>query len=193
MTFAEWRQRYSGVEVQLTAAAPTVYMISDRLLPGGPLADLRELTDYMVTTEALEAHYGPTIWIAPRVERDDWTRAEYLNHCCTHHAYYMGIAKRIGIGELESLVRVIASPVQLVQHINDPMLNRIPLAKWDALHPAVQSLVRMRNRATSIMALSWNGQVAPGTICWSMSESVCVLKAVARDMIERERAKVVQL
>lgn len=184
MTLAEWRGRYSGVQVQPYPNVPDVYMVSDRLLPGGPLKDLRELSDYWVTGEALEAHYGPTVFIAPRQpERDDWTRADYMDRRVSHETYYLSLARCIGLKAIASVVlsRIgdrdkLASALQ-----QDGAFNGISLARWDSLDPTIRGYVSERNRSNGIMARSWCGQpLPPHTICWSLSETVCVTKAVAR-------------
>jgi len=189
MTFAEWRAKYSGVQVQQPyLEAQDVYMITDRLIPGGPLQDLQKLTDYRVTGDMLKAHYGPTVWLAPRVDRDDWTRTDYMCHRVDHQTYYYSLARLIGLATLERYVLAIAPIERLRREFGqDPHMNTIALAKWDGMHTGVRSLISEQNKSKRIMDRSWCGQpLQSGTICWSLSESVCVLKAVARGMIERE-------
>lgn len=189
MTFQEWRARYSGIKVDQVHADLPVFIVCDRGLPGGPLRDLYGLSDYRVTSDMLKASYGPTVWLAPRVDRDDWTRAEYMDHLIDHESYYLSIARAIGYQGLAQMVRHIAPLDQVVAHVND--LNRIPLARWDGMDRSVRGLITARNKDRGIMARSWSGQPLPaGTICWSLSESVCVLKAVARQMA-REAGAVV--
>ena len=190
MTFQEWRAMYPGVPVcQPHPEAPDVYLISGRdpLNQGGgtswdpPMHALFMLSDYNVTT--YNQHRG-SVWVAPRVERDDWTRSDYMNSRIDHHTYYLGIARLIGLPELERYVLQITNREQLMRVYPD--LNLIHLSKWDGLDFAVKELVRARNRERGIMARTWNGTaLQPGTICWSLSETVCVTKAVARDMVER--------
>jgi len=188
MTFADWQTTYSGIHVRYPyPEAPDVALIEGRdpVNQGGPalfdrpLRELFDLSDYSVTCD--NPHRG-TVWIAPRVERDDWTRTDYMNHRVSHETYYLSLARCIGLPELERLVLRVASRERLAQAFaHDPHLNGIPLAKWDGLDFGVRELVRARNKAHGIMARSWCGQpLPPGTICWSLSESVCVTKAVAR-------------
>jgi hypothetical protein len=186
MTFQEWRARYAGITIKTPDPAwPMVYMICDRLLLGRPLRELATLSDYRITSAMLKSHYGPTVWIAPRVERDDWTRAEYMAHLIDHETYYLSLARVIGYHALVRMVQDIAPIDQLVEHVND--LNRIPLARWDGMDRSVRSMI-----TSQIMDRSWCGQpLPPRTICWSLSESVCVLKAVAREMA-REAGAVIK-
>lgn len=175
MMLQEWRARYAGITLETPDPAyPLVYILTSHRLPGQPLRDLEGLEDYRVTSTMLQAHYRPTVWIAPRVNRDDWTRAEYMAHAVDHEMYYLSLARAIGLGPLAAIVRDIAPLDRLVACVND--LNQIPLAHWDANHGRVCGLVRHE-----LMARSWSGQPLPArSICWSISESVCVLKAVAR-------------
>jgi len=193
MNWAEWRAKYPGIPVvQPHPEALDVYLISGRdpLNQGGgttwdpPMFELFELSDYHVTTS--NVHRG-SVWIAPRVERDDWTRADYMCSRCSHEAYYLSIARLIGLGALERIVLSIASREQLIEAFGtDPVLNNIPLSKWDGMHGWVSTLISEQNRSKGIMARTWNGApLRPGTFCWSLSESVCVLKATARHVVER--------
>lgn len=186
MTFQEWRTRHSGVVI--TAMAETdVFMVSDRLLPGGPLAELRTLEDYWVTSEMLQAHYGPTVWIAPRLEdKRDWTRKDYMDRRVDHQRYYVCLAEIIGKEMIEKLIlrSLFKHKSELIDHYRRGKdLNSLSSHYWDSLHYLIRPMVA-RNGA-AVMARSWSGTVLQkGTICWSLSESVCVAKAVARAMVE---------
>lgn len=182
MTLQEWREAYPGISlVTPDPQWPMVYMITDRALPGQTLRELATVTDYAITCDMLKAHYGPTVWIAPRVDRDDWTRTEYMAHAIDHQTYYLSLARAIGYKGLSCMVLNIAPLDQLIACVDD--LNRIPLARWDGYGDAVRAMVSEVNHSRNIMARSWCGQpLPPHTICWSLSESVCVLKAVAREL-----------
>jgi len=184
MTFADWQAKYPGVKIVYPyPEAPTVAMVTDHT---GALRELYTLEDYKVTSDMLKAHYGPTVWLAPRDAArdaaDDWTRADYMNHLVSHEDYYQSLARCIGWDALARMVSWIATPAELARAVqSDRHLNAIPLHRWDAVHPSVLQIIREHNRSNGIMARSWCGQpLQPGTICWSLSESVCVVKAVAR-------------
>jgi len=190
MTWAEWRATYSGIPVvQPYTDAPEVFLVSGRdpLIHGGsitpdpPINVLYTLDDYHVTSE--NRHRG-SFWVAPKVERDDWTRTDYMRNRVSHAVYYLSLARLIGLLELARLVlSCVATREQLVAAFvgQDEHLNTILLARWDGLHHAVHALVQEHNKARNIMGRSWCGQpLRPGTICWSLSESVCVAKAVGR-------------
>lgn len=187
MTLQEWRQHYRGVKVTSYPDDPEVFMVSSQLLPGGPLTDLHQLSDYTVTDENIQAHYGSTVWIAPKQVRA-WTRQDYMNHRVSHHDYYLAVADAIGRNVIERLVHCIADRDRLRREVErDKHLNGIPLARWDGMHEAV--VLAVQQRGSEVMAVSWSGQLlTPKTIYWSMSESVCVLKAVAREIAKEASA-----
>jgi hypothetical protein len=104
-----------------------------------------------------------------------------------HQVFYLAVADAIGRPALESLVRQIASVEEIREALHaDPHLNNIPLPKWDGMDRAVRTLIA--GQPSKIMAISWSAKAAsnlrPGTFCWSLSETVCVLKAVARALVE---------
>ncbi len=112
-------------------------------------------------------------------------RDDYMSGEISHQDYYMAIARAIDLPTLQACVRHIASVDQLREALaTDPHLNNIPLVQWDRQDPAVQALVA--RDATPVMAVSWSRRstLAPGTFCWSLSDTVCTLKAVARDLVE---------
>lgn len=110
------------------------------------------------------------------------TRNDYMSGKVDHHTYYLAVADAMGRERVARIVRYIATPEQIRGALEtDQHLNNIPLRKWDACHASVLQLVRENGPA--VMAISWSGQpLKPHTVCWSLSESVCVLKAVAREM-----------
>ena len=105
-------------------------------------------------------------------------RKAYLAGEVDFNTYYLAVADAIGREPLVRIVRQIA-PIEVlrVRLAADPHLNNIPLASWDRRDVEVRHLVS-RNGA-AVMAVSWDGRLPPGTICWSLADSVCVLKAVA--------------
>ncbi len=112
-------------------------------------------------------------------------RDDYMNGDISYQDYYMAIARAIDLPTLQACVRHMASADQLCGALaTDPDLNSIPLVKWDRQDPAVRALVA--HDATPVMAVSWSRRstLAPGTFCWSLSDTVCTLKAVARDLVE---------
>ena len=116
-------------------------------------------------------------------------RDDYMNGTIDHETYYRHLADTIGRERIEKLVRHIATPDHLkAKMAGDEHLNNIPLHRWDALHPSVLQLVRENGPA--VMAVSWPANAEKrvplpfGSVSWSLSESVCVLKAAARRMAE---------
>ncbi len=186
MTYAEWREKWPAVDVKPYPDAPDVLCVSGRdpLHHGGPrtwdapLAALFQLDDYHVTSSNVYRGY---IYLAPKVERDDWTRKDYMQSRCSHDQYYSSLARLIGLPGLIRLVGMITTKEQIIaagEH-----LNKIPLAKWDRMHESITHMISEQNRSKGIMARSWDTTgtaLPPRTICWSLSESVCVAKAAAR-------------
>lgn len=113
------------------------------------------------------------------------TRTDYMDGRVTHDEYYNALADLIGRDALERVVLSVFTREQLARGMQvDPHhLNsfRLPLHKWDALDPSVRALVARNGRA--IMAVTWPGHTING-ICWSLSETVCVTKAVARRIVQ---------
>lgn len=85
-------------------------------------------------------------------------RKEYMDGKITHQDYYMKIAEMIGVSK-----RHLPVSEERIKKSTDEHLNDIPLIEWDNMHPIIHSRA---NRA--------------GLKCWSLSETVCVLKAVAK-------------
>lgn len=90
-------------------------------------------------------------------------RKLYMDGKITHHDYYMKIAGLIGVSK-----RQLPVDEKTIKASTDKHLNDIPLAIWDSRHQIIKS---MANRA--------------GLNTWSLSETVCVLKAVAQTIKER--------
>lgn len=88
-------------------------------------------------------------------------RAQYMNGLISHQDYYLWLAKMLHIAWNEDstmAARVLAS--------TDPHYNDIPLSEWDSYHPWMSV-------AASRLGLPW-----------SMSDTVCVQKAAAREYVE---------
>lgn len=120
------------------------------------------------------------------------TRTDYMNGTIDHHTFYMLVADAIGRDKISQLVLSCVAPADVLasRHTQDEHFNNIPLARWDGLHGAIRMMVQ--HRAKEVMPLTWPGsyggpQLPPGSICWSLSETVCVAKAVARTIVESAR------
>lgn len=110
-------------------------------------------------------------------------RDDYMDGKVDHQTFYLAVADAIGRAAIERLALTIASPETFAERgESDPHLNNIPLAKWDSLYYRVLAAIWSRGR--EVMAVSWSDKsrhnLTPGMVCWSRSESVCVLKATAK-------------
>lgn len=119
-------------------------------------------------------------------------RDDYMAGTISHQDFYCVIADAIGRASVEKLVLWVASVDELARAlVSDNALNNIPLAKWDRCDPSMRNAVA-RN-APAVMAISWSRRASqasplqPGTFCWSLSDTVCTLKAAARRMVEESR------
>ena len=95
----------------------------------------------------------------------DAMRKRYMNHELSHQEFYTWLANKIGITIADLTVtadRILKS--------KDPHFNDIPLAQWDGMQPFV--------RAAAYRA---------GMKSWSLSDTVCTTKAVARDWLNTRR------
>ncbi len=90
-------------------------------------------------------------------EQQTEQRARYMRHEITFAEYYEWLADTIGV-----TARMLPVPIERIQDSTDEHLNDIPLQMWDRMDYAVRWLAN-RNR-----------------VPWSLSDTVCVLKAVAR-------------
>lgn len=88
------------------------------------------------------------------VERE---RKRYLDHEIDHQAYYLWLADFIGVPD-----SVIPVTPEEVQASTDPHLNDIPLGWWDRKDPVVRHYAYAKG------------------LPWSLSDTVCVLKSLAR-------------
>jgi hypothetical protein len=94
-------------------------------------------------------------------EKED-SRRRYMTDEITHQQHYQWLAERIGltpaiVANWIGAERILAS--------TDPHLNDIPLHRWDNYHQTVLGFAKSR---------------AGGRFIWSLSDSVCCLKALAR-------------
>ena len=92
-------------------------------------------------------------------------RKRYMDGELTHSQYYGEIADVLGRKKLESIVPCVSVSLLRDSLAADEHLNNIPLQLWDRLDPMVRS---MSARA--------------GFPSWSLSDTVCVMKEVARSM-----------
>ena len=96
----------------------------------------------------------------------DSKRQQNLNHEISHNEFYCWLADEIRINNSDLPV-----PIERIQQSTDEHLNDIPLAKWDACDPWV------RRKAG-----------AYGMRSWSLSDTVCVLKAYGRRAAQQAAA-----
>lgn len=88
----------------------------------------------------------------------DNLRKQYMDGSLTHMEYYTRIAEIIGASK-----RQVPVSQERIDASTDEHLNDIPLAVWDAMHPIIRSMA-----------------IRAGMIYWSKSETVSVLKTVAK-------------
>lgn len=86
-------------------------------------------------------------------------RARYMGREINHQEFYLWLADGIGVTAADLPVSE-----EMLRGSTDEHFNDIPLAKWDNRHPTIS-------------------QKAAG-LSWSMSDTVCVLKAVARRLLQ---------
>jgi hypothetical protein len=119
---------------------------------------------------------------ARRVWPAQWPdRKAMLDGVMTAHDYYLRIAQCLGLAQLKSIVlrEVALSPGQLyaIDPQEDQHLSVIPLARWDGQHDKVRHLVALYNLRSDRQRT------------WTLAETVCVLKAVARVVIHEEHQR----
>jgi hypothetical protein len=91
-------------------------------------------------------------------EQYDEHRRAYLTGKITHSQFYLWLADAIDLG-----VGAVPFTIERIRRSNDEYLNDLPLHIWDRQDPIVR-----RKAARS------------GIKAWSLSDTVCVLKAIAR-------------
>jgi hypothetical protein len=122
----------------------------------------------------------------PDSETPPVTRAAYMAGEIDHDAYYLGLADIIGRKAIEAMVRPLIEGRTLADA--GEHLNGIPLRQWDQLDSMVRRLVAAKS--TEVMGASWGGKpFEPGHYSWSVSETVCTTKAVARVLLTAKAAK----
>jgi hypothetical protein len=103
-------------------------------------------------------------------------RQDYLRGTVSHQDYYLDMARHLGYADLRRIVLALTTPAVLTAAMlsGDEHFNAaVPLVVWDAQHGTVRP---MAYRA--------------GYPAWSLSDTVCVLKAVARDIATELRRPV---
>lgn len=89
-------------------------------------------------------------------------RAEYMTGKISHDDYYLWLAEFVGVPE-----RLIPfNDLRLVAS-TDPHMNDLPLGQWDSRDSGVRTLAFGKG------------------LVWALSDTVCVLKALARRRAER--------
>jgi hypothetical protein len=94
-------------------------------------------------------------------ERYDIERKRYINREISHQEFYLDLAKSIGI-----TIRDMPVNIDILKQSTDKYFNNIPLILWDRQ----DYIVRSKAYTTGIKS-------------WSLSDSVCCLKAYARFLV----------
>lgn len=89
----------------------------------------------------------------------------YINGEITHDEYYLWLASFVGTNE-----RLVPFKMNTLLRSKDPYLNDLSLEKFDVMQLIIEPMAFRKN------------------ISWSLSDTVCCLKAVARKMITNYRA-----
>ena len=123
---------------------------------------------------AYDPHASKTPWSEAKQRRaeymDNYSEATDSERSELHHAYYLWLAQTLKVsagllpsGHTES---------------TDPHFNDVPLHLWDARDGSVRRLV----------TAYFYSMPESGPIVWSLSDSVCVLKAYA-EHLRRQRVQ----
>ena len=88
-------------------------------------------------------------------------RGLYMGNKISHEEYYLWLAGFIGATRKDLPV---SDEILLKSH--DPHFNDIPLRRWDAMDCCIRKLAYVKG------------------LPWSLSDTVCTLKAIARDRIK---------
>jgi hypothetical protein len=92
-------------------------------------------------------------------------RVRYMSHQIDHAAYYCWLADAVGLTD----ALIPASEPEIASALlTDPHLNNIALRRWDAMHAVVAP------------------QAGRHGLSWSLSDTVCCLKELARRRHERQ-------
>lgn len=95
------------------------------------------------------------------MNEQDWLTPEERQ---VHFDKYEALAQRIGVVALCELIPFTVEKVKAALNRQDLALNSLPLGRWDSQHPL-------------IYRLAYDALVDGG---WSLSDTVCLLKHVAR-------------
>jgi hypothetical protein len=107
--------------------------------------------------EGYQAHYESRA--VKHTYGEDWEAQKWREH----FEKYDNLAHRISIPGLRSVVPVSRQAIVEALASGDEHLNTIPLQKWDICHLAVQAMLR-----------------GTGVKSWSLGDTVCVVKHVAK-------------
>lgn len=100
-------------------------------------------------------------------------RAAYMRGEMTHDDYYGLLVALLGENALRRMLPVDRTAQQWAALVEqDHHLNNVPLPRWSALDGPVRNLLRGVTRDDLLTVTGSGG--------WSLSDSVCVLKAAAR-------------
>ena len=102
------------------------------------------------------------------------TRKEYMDagNGTLHHEYYIQFATK---ASRDLVLRTIGA--EAIMASNDPHFNDIPLKRWDAMHDTLRGTInqRLKGQAENFEIRRFG---------WSMSDAVCVAKAIAQEYKE---------
>ena len=88
-------------------------------------------------------------------------RRRYMKNEISHDEYYLWLAKSIGLA-----IQDVPFSLERLKASTGPHFNDLPLPRWDSRHRFVQYEAFQRGLA------------------WSLSDTVCCLKALARRAVE---------
>lgn len=94
-------------------------------------------------------------------EQYDAKRKQYMSNELNHAEFYTWLAEAIGASE-----RNLPVSRETLQASTDAHFNDIALARWDRCDPIIRGMA-----------------VRAGMRSWSLSDTVCVLKTIARNSI----------
>jgi len=92
-------------------------------------------------------------------------REAYLNWFISHRKFYKWVCETLNVRKDHITIGIDELLVS-----KDPHLNDIPLKRWDTMDCVIRSLAEYA-----------------GLKSWSLSDTVCVAKEMARQMIEEEK------
>ena len=99
------------------------------------------------------------------------TRKEYMKDSSKlHHSYFLQFATDQTYAIVKRSIGIKA-----IAESTCPNMNDIPLRLWDEIHPQIKGSVK---RALKVYMHSYGCK----SFNWSLSDSVCVAKAVAREL-----------